>query len=843
MVGLVLVSHSRPLAVAVQELVRSMTGPALPLAIAAGAGENHAELGTDAVEILEAIRSVRGDAGVLVLMDMGSAILSSETALDLMDESERANIRFCSAPFVEGAVAAGVTANLGASLDDVQNEALGALTQKQAALKDGPSAGTSAPPARPKPAEAARTLRLTVRNAHGVHARPAARLIAALKPFAAEITVRNLSNSREAASARSLSALALLEILQDHEIEVAATGPDAEAALRKIGELARAGFGEPLPSGKSPATIDPPSAGKKSGGPISLSDGLAVGPVRFLRAASFDVPRTTVDEPATEIARLRQAVATVQSALEKRGAQMAGQVGGENAEIFRAQIEALHDPALIDAAIRAISTEHPNAARAWFDAYRPMVERYAALSDSYLRERAADLADIGGQVLEQLGLAPKEGAALREPAILVADDLTPRQVSALDRKTVLGVVLLDGGPTAHASIILRALGVPAMIQARGVLDRANLRDGDILAFDGATGKIWPAPKDSLLADLRRRQDQQRAKRIADEQAAARPGATLDGRRIEIFANIGHAGEAAQAARAGAEGVGLLRTEFLFLHRVTAPGEDEQVQALRDVACSFGDRPVVVRTLDIGGDKEVAYLRLPHEDNPFLGVRALRLCLRHEELFATQLRALLRAAHHHPHLKIMFPMVADIDDLRRARVCLEKAHIDLQREAVPHRWPVEAGIMIEIPSAALQAEFLAEAADFFSIGTNDLTQYTLAADRGNPDLGAYQDALHPSVLRLIDLVVRGAEKYHRPVAVCGEAAADEAAALVLAGLGVTELSVSAVRIPRLKAALRAHKFGALRELATAALACQSAAEVRKLIGKIGGDPRREADAFP
>jgi phosphoenolpyruvate-protein kinase (PTS system EI component) len=273
-------------------------------------------------------------------------------------------------------------------------------------------------------------------------------------------------------------------------------------------------------------------------------------------------------------------------------------------------------------------------------------------------------------------------------------------------------------------------------------------------------------------------------------------------------------------------VGLLRTEFLFLERHSAPTEEEQFRALSTIAEKMNGKPLVVRTLDVGGDKELAYLEMPPEGNPFLGVRALRLCFSHGDLFTTHLRAILRAGHGRD-LRIMFPMVATITDLDRATACLEQVHRELDAQHVPHLWPVKMGIMIEIPSAALQAETLARQADFFSIGTNDLTQYTLAADRGNSELATYQDALHPAVLRLIELVVTGARKHNRPVAVCGEAASDERAAAVFVGLGVRELSVTGAKIPHIKASLRRQSLANLRVLAHSALHCHTAAEVRAL----------------
>jgi phosphoenolpyruvate-protein phosphotransferase/dihydroxyacetone kinase phosphotransfer subunit len=837
MVGIVLVSHSRALALSVQELVRAMTGPALPLAIAAGAGQNHQELGTDAVEISEAISRVKGADGVLVLMDMGSAILSSETALDLLDDSARTNVRFCAAPFVEGAVASGVTANLGASLDEVCAEALAALKQKEAALNptlgaEDKSSRTTRQPTEGSPAQGSKKARLTIRNRHGLHARPAARLITEMRPFHCEIALRNLSNQRGPVSLKSLSSLASLEILQDNEIEVTASGDDAAAALEKITQLVESGLGDDLsapkkaraPAPRQNLQISPVQAVALT--PVPISNGIALGPAIYFQAAALEIPQEETDDVAAEIEHLQTAITSVRKSLENRREQMTATVGARNAGIYEAQSIALQDPELVNDAIGFIQQGRANAALAWNRSNRQVVRRYESLQDPYLRERACDLEDVGRQVLESLVARKATGPELTGPAILIADNLTPFQVSALPKERVLGVILLDGGPTAHASILLKALGIPAVVQARSFFDGTNLSHLPPIAFDGSSGRIWLDPDERLTAELRSRQGAEQKRHAEETKACSLPAETRDGHIIEIFANVGSASEVEAALQSGAEGVGLLRTEFLFLERDSAPTEDEQRETLLAIAEKMGDRPLVVRTLDIGGDKQVPYLPMAPEENPFLGVRALRLCFSHADLFNTQLRAILRAGRGRD-FRIMFPMVANFTDLDLATACLEKVHRDLEMENVPHLWPVKTGIMIEIPSAALLAESLARQADFFSIGTNDLTQYTLAADRGNAELAGYQDALHPSVLRLMEMVVNGARQHNRAVSVCGEAASDERAAAVFVGLGVQELSVSGAKIPHIKAILRRHSLAHLQQLAHSALHCQTAAEVRAL----------------
>ena len=853
MVGIVLVSHSRPLALATRKLIHAMTGPDLPVAIAAGAGSDHQELGTDAVEIAEAIVSIKSADGVLILMDMGSAILSAETALDLLDPPVRANIRMCSAPFIEGAVAAGVTANLGSSLDEVCAEALAALKQKESALTSHAppkvAAETRSVEGKPPPLPKAKTsplktvsngvaghgekIRLKVRNLHGLHARPAARLIRETRPFHSDITVRNLSNERGPVSVRSLSSLAALEILQNNEIEVAARGDDAKAALEKIKNLVESGLGDVLPPATDSAAANQTSKPKPAEGakrawsnPLPIVPGVVIGKGTYYAAEKIEIPQNKIADPDAEIARLKKAIATAEQNLEGRREKMTAAIGAEDAGIYEAQIIALQDPELTDTAFRIIRDEQVNAALAWDRASRQIQRRYEALNDPYMRERAADLKDVGRQVLDLLAGKKSVAPELPEPGILIADNLLPYQVTALDPKVVLGVILLDGGPTAHATILLRALGIPTVINARSVFIETDLKSPLALAFDGTTGKVWINPRSEFLNDLKSRQIEENKRNQEELKVCTQPAATVDGRTIEVFANIGDVAEIAPALQFGAEGVGLLRTEFLFLNRVSAPTEDEQRDGLVEIASKMEGKPLIVRTLDVGGDKEVPYLERAAEENPFLGVRAIRLSFSQEDLFTPQLRAILRAGHGRD-FRIMFPMIANVTDMKRAIEWLEKVHLDLEKEKVPHLWPVKTGIMIEIPSAALQAEAMAEKVDFFSIGTNDLTQYTLAADRGNPDLASYQDALHPTVLRLIHMVVSGARKYDRMVAVCGEAASDEKSAAIFVGLGVQELSLAGVKIPHIKACLRRQSFTGLQRLAHTALHCQTAAEVRAL----------------
>jgi phosphoenolpyruvate-protein phosphotransferase len=390
--------------------------------------------------------------------------------------------------------------------------------------------------------------------------------------------------------------------------------------------------------------------------------------------------------------------------------------------------------------------------------------------------------------------------------------------------SILGIMTVGGGPTSHSAILARALGIPAVSGASPTLERLPV--GTLVALDGFNGAVWVNPAPAVLAELKARREawlESRQKLIKVSHTLAE---TRDGQRVEVFANIGSVQDAQTAVKNGAEGIGLLRTEFLVLTRETPPSETEQLTVLRQIGLAMGDRPVTVRTLDVGGDKEVPYIKLPPEANPFLGVRAIRMSLRNPDLFMVQLRAILRAGADF-HFRIMFPMIANVDEVRQARYWLEKAHQQLVDEKLPHIWPIETGIMVEIPSAALLSRALAQEVDFFSIGTNDLTQYTLAAERGNPLLSDLADALHPAVLRLIGEVVVAAHAAGKWVGVCGELAGEPLATPVLVGLGVDELSLNSGGIPRTKSIIRTIDTTEVRLLAKQILETESVSEVRKV----------------
>ncbi len=828
MVGIVIVSHSHRIAEGVVELAREMGGPDLAMEAAGGLAMPEHPIGTDAVRVMEAIERVWTDDGVLVLMDLGSAVLSAEMAIDLLPEDRRARIRLCAAPLVEGAVAAAVIARAGGTLDEVEAEAVGGLAGKaehlgvEAAHTATPSPLAEAP-TRAEEGAPAVSVELGITNPHGLHARPAARFVQTAAGFDAQVQVRNLTTGAGPASGRSLNGVATLGIERGHRIEVRASGAEANRAIEAIEALAARAFDEHGDDGSAAPSSSIVAAGPPGTiGGLAASPGIALGPVRRFHTPEVAVPTDLpAGTEAEEQRRLDEALERTASDIERQRRAVAARAGGAATEIFDAHALFLRDEALIEPARRAIAEGGP-AAIAWRDAVSSVAAMWEGLDDPYQRARADDVRSVGRQVLAHLLDVALPEPRIDEPGILVAADLAPAETSALDPAAVRGIVTAFGGPTSHASVLARSLAIPAVVGAGDAI--LHLEEGSPLAIDGGTGAIFVDPdartRERLEGDRARQDETARAASAA----AARPAVTADGTRIEVALNIGSPDEAAAAAGSGADGVGLFRTELLFMRRNRMPTEDEQATAYREAAVALGgDRPLTVRTLDVGADKPLPYLEQPAEPNPFLGVRGLRLGLANPELLRTQLRAILRVAAEHP-LRVMFPMVTTLAELRAARGALERAREELGASA----GDPEVGIMVEVPAAALTADRLAREVAFFSIGTNDLTQYALAADRGNERVGALTDALHPAVLQLIGLTVEGAGASGRWVGVCGELAADPAVTPLLLGLGVRELSMSAPAVPLVKAAVRTVDLAAGRALAARALRCGSGDEVRALI---------------
>lgn len=641
---------------------------------------------------------------------------------------------------------------------------------------------------------------------HGIHARPAARIAALLKPLVADV---RLAKGLESANARSTTAVMILGIQHGDQVTISATGRDAYDAVAQVARLIESGMGESIVKDEAPvavALMPDASAGILNG--VRASPGLAIGPAHCLQLPVFDIPETG-GAPKAETAALIDAIGRARDAL----------LASPSAVAF-AHVGILDDPELLGDALADI--EHgASAARGWRTAVSRTRDQLRQVGNARLAERVADLTDVEYRVLSILLPASK---AKTEPppagSIIVADDLLPSQFTVLSDRGIIGIATAKGGPTSHVAIMAAAAGIPMTVALGDGLMKVISGNTVILDGDGARVDIDPSIEAqsqfrSKLADIETR-------RRLHHLAAQIECRTADGRRIEVFANLGSVSDARRAVEAGAEGCGLLRTEFLFLDRETAPDETEQRDVYAKVADALAGRPLIVRTLDIGGDKPVPYLAMAREENPALGLRGIRLGLAHPDMLATQLRAIV-AGVPPDQCRIMVPMIADRDALRVVRTALDAACRAVGR---PGRIPL--GIMVETPAAALLIDSLAADADFISIGTNDLSQYTLAADRGNSAVASIVDAFHPAVLRLIDATARGAGTAEISVGVCGGLASDPAASALLIGLGITELSCAPAAVPAIKALIATLRLEECRTLAQQALRCATAAEVHALL---------------
>lgn len=836
MVGIVLVSHSQTLADGALELIHQMA-PAATVALAAGTENPDEPIGTDPMRVYTAIEAVYSDDGVLVLMDLGSAIMSAEAAIEFLEPERQEQIYLCEAPLVEGGLAAAVVAAGGAPLTRVLAEARaalpGKLSQLEPVLRSKPEQMATVD-STVRPVEADSELSLTVPNRLGLHARPAARIVELVNHFSATATVRKEERIVDAAS---ITSLLTLGVRHGDTITIAATGPQASQLLAAIEELSAQNFGDVPDLKPSPESADALSLSSLSSSPIMkemdeksreilpVSQGVAVGPALLLIRQVSAPTHESISDVLAEQARFAAALQQTQEELAQLETMLANRVMGDEAGILAAQRLILMDSTLQQAVHDQIAAEAVNAAWAWQSAIDAIIADYELLEDSYLRRRAADVRDVGNRLLRQLSddsSAANFLTTMNTPAIVVATELTPSESALLDPALVLGIVTESGGVTGHAAIIARSLGIPAVTGATDLL--TQVRAGQMIALNGSTGELWLTLTDAEIDTLQAERASWLAERAAMRKLAKEAAITQDGVRIEVAANIGGAAEVAPAVAAGAEGVGLFRTEFLFMGRATAPDEEMQFQAYRAATEALGDRPLLIRTLDVGGDKPLPYLAIPAEENPFLGWRGIRYCLDNPDFFRTQLRAILRAGHGHQ-IQVMFPMVSTVAEVQRARALLQEEKRALTTAGIATAENMAIGIMIETPAAVLNARQLAAAVDFFSIGTNDLTQYLMAADRGNSRVADLIDPLQPPVIAAIAQVAEAAHVAKIWVGVCGELAGEPLVTPLLLGLGINELSMSAPAIGAVKAVIRKIEHAAAVDLAHYLLTLPDAKAVR------------------
>ncbi|USB34335.1 phosphoenolpyruvate--protein phosphotransferase [Paenibacillus sp. YPG26] len=562
---------------------------------------------------------------------------------------------------------------------------------------------------------------------------------------------------------------------------------------------------------------------------IAASAGVAIARAFKLEHPDFTINKQSVESPDAEIARFDNALAKSQQELEAIKERTRAELGEKKAEIFESHLLILNDPELIDPVRSMITTEQVNAEYALNETASQFISMFENMKSAYLQERAADMRDVTKRVLTHLlGLTYVNPAEISEEVIVIAEDLTPSDTAQLNRNYVLGFTTNIGGRTSHSAIMARSLEIPAVVGTKEVVEKVN--NGDLIIVDGLDGQVMINPTEEVVSEYRAKQLKYQEQRAEWNKLRDQKSVSKDGVHVELAANIGTPNDVAGVIDNGGEAVGLYRTEFLYMGRDKLPSEDVQFNAYKTVLEKMEGKPVVVRTLDIGGDKELPYLELPKEMNPFLGFRAVRLCLDRTDIFRTQLRALLRASVY-GNLRIMFPMIATLGEFREAKALLLEEKQKLIAEGIEVSENIQLGIMVEIPSTAVLADQFAKEVDFFSIGTNDLIQYTMAADRMNERVSYLYQPYNPAILRLVKMVIDAAHKEGRWAGMCGEMAGDTTAIPLLLGLGLDEFSMSATSILPARSLISKLSQADMKELAAKALELQTAEQVVELVREI------------
>ncbi len=653
-------------------------------------------------------------------------------------------------------------------------------------------------------------------NPQGMHARPATTLVSLVKSLNAKVILQ--TDSGQQADASKMFEVLGLGLAQNSNIRV--LSDNNEALQRVIREIAL-GLGDDLSQPQPQADVThqflwQPQQPLTSIQGVGASTGLVMGKVKQHKATDFDIPTavgTHLEECKLLDSAIEKAKNTILSLMEEDS------LGADQLAILEVHLTILEDADMIKDTIKEIRTGK-NAIMAYKTVSDKRIEELSAVNNSHIAQRASDIRDVRNHVLKAMLNIEDVSTDFDTQVILFAEDLTPSDTMKLSPNTVLGFVTAGGGPTAHSAIVARNMGIPAVVA--GGEKVTQIADGTEVILDGLSGIVYLNPSEEDKISAQQAQQGLHEQHLQALKYRKEKGQTQDGKFIEISANINEAENVAKAVEQGAEGVGLMRSEFLYLSNDHIPTEDEQYEKYSAMAEALGDKPLIIRTLDIGGDKEVDYLGLVKEDNAFLGVRGIRLCLERKDLFIPQLRAICRASLIHNNIHIMFPMVSKLSDWLRAKELFETIRQDVGSPIIP------TGIMVEVPSVALMADELAKHVDFFSIGTNDLTQYTLAMDRMHPVLASQTDAMHPAVLRLIKMTVEAGNAHNKWVGVCGSTAGEIDSAKILVGLGVTELSMSPTQIADIKYNLRQYSLSELQELAKQALVQDSATAVRELL---------------
>jgi len=561
---------------------------------------------------------------------------------------------------------------------------------------------------------------------------------------------------------------------------------------------------------------------------VAASPGIAIGKAHVIRPQQIKICTEAIakDDLESQIKRLDAAIASSKLQLEQIKAKAEKELGTDKAEIFGAHLMVLEDPVFLDEVKTKIKAESITADNAVAQVVNNYVKIFSNMEDEYMKERAADIKDVGERIIKNLLGISTDNFTFSENVIVIAKDLTPSDTAQMDKDKVLAFATDMGGRTSHTAIMARSLEIPAVVGLVDLTDK--VQEGDNVIVDGNKGIVYINPSESILKEYEILKQDYIEYRKKLKELKDLPAETSDKlRRVELSANIGTPRDVKGALENGAEGVGLYRTEFLYMDRDALPTEEEQFKAYREVIEKMAPRPIIIRTLDIGGDKKLSYLDMPQELNPFLGWRAIRMCLDRPQILKTQLRAILRASVY-GNAKIMYPMVSGLKEIKRANAILSESKEELKKEAIPFDDNIEVGIMVEIPSAAVTADILAKEVDFFSIGTNDLIQYTLAVDRMNEHISHLYEPLHPAVLRLIKNVIDASHKAGKWTGMCGEMAGDTWATAILLGMGLDEFSMSASSIPQVKNIIRSLTLEEAKQIAQKALSMDNPDDIRNMV---------------
>jgi len=796
MIGLVIVSHSKMLAEGVKELALQMGQNKVKIEAAGGLDDDDNPIGTDPMKIEQAIRDAYSDEGVLVLMDIGSAIMSAEIALDFLEDDMRSHVVLCEAPLVEGAIAAAAQAMSGSPLKDVIAEAKNALHAKIVLLQPEEEEETILEEQKDILVEG-KSVQIRVPNKQGLHARPAAKLIEIVNRFDANALVG--INGKKPVSASSISQVGTLGAKQGDVLNFILSGNEASQLEEALIEFRDANFCDDDKLSVEPLKkIVKTKSNNGAIQGIAASEGIAIGKAVWFKKELPIIKKESISDADQEMNLLHQSINRVIVDLETIQQKITKELNKEEAEIFEYHKLLLRDQDLLNEVEETVRKEKINVAFVWSSQIKKLEAEYLKMDSAYLQERASDVVEVGNKVLLEMLGEPQQKIVLTQACIIVTDELGPAETVDLDLNLVQGIVTRAGGETSHSAILSRSLGIPAIVGLGEEMDQ--IANGEEIAINGKTGEIWTLNHSNVIDDLRKQKVEEEIKRGELLEKAKAPAITKNGKTYQILANVSGPKEAKISFENGAEGVGLYRTEFLFMNRDVAPSEEEQYEAYKAVCENMKGYPVTIRTLDVGGDKPIPYLDIPAENNPFLGLRGIRYCLQDTELFKTQLRAICRVSAEY-NIRVMYPMVGVIEEVYSANELLREVHSELKKEGIPFSEKMKVGVMIEVPSTIFFIPQLAAELDFLSIGTNDLTQYLLALDRDNNSVAKYHSPFHPAVLEAIREILVRSKKAGIEVSMCGELAGNTKATNLLIGLGLEKFSMNSPAIPSVKEVIR------------------------------------------